>query len=216
MMMGLGEENAEAFSDEELLQETVSLFQGGFDTSSGTLGWVFYMLAQHPDVAQRLQTEVDAVLAGNVPASETAQKLTYTHQVIQETMRLYPSAAAVVRLAAGDDELASYHIPASSLVMCSFYAVHRHPDYWDEPQVFRPERFAEGEHKACGHAFAYVPFATGPRMCIGDQFALYEMRLTIAALNQRYRFSLDPSYQLEVSTNSTYFPKRLPMRIERR
>ncbi len=216
MMMGLGEENAAPFTDQELLQETVSLFQGGFDTSSGTLGWVFYMLSQHPEVAERLQAEVDTTLADNRSASTAAQELTYTHQLIQETMRLYPTATSVPRLSIAEDELASYSIPADTLVIVSFYAVHRHPDYWDEPEVFRPERFAEGEHKACKHAFAYIPFSTGPRMCIGDQFALYEMRLTIASLVKRYRFIIDPNYQLEASTASTYFPKRLPMRIEKR
>lgn len=216
MMMGLGEDDAVSFSDTEILQETVSLFQGGFDTSSGTLGWVFYMLAQHPEVAERLQVEIDTVLAGSTHACEVTQELTYTHQLIQETMRLYPSAAGVARLTVAEDVLGSYQIPSNAMVAVSFYAVHRHPEFWDEPDVFRPERFADAERPAFKHAFAYLPFASGPRMCIGDQFALYEMRLAIASLIKRYRFSLDPGYRLDASTASTYFPRHLPMRIEKR
>lgn len=213
MMMGLGDGDTSSFSDEALLQETVSLFQGGFDTSSGTLGWVFYALSQYPAVAERLQAEVDSVLSSPLSVGEMAAKLTYTHHVIQETMRLYPSAPAVVRLVVADDELGGYRIPANSTVMVSFCAVHRHPDFWDEPNEFKPERFADGEHQAYKHTFAYIPFASGPRMCIGDQFALYEMRLTIASLLRRYRFTLDSNYTLDPSTNSTYFPKQLPMSI---
>jgi cytochrome P450 len=218
MMMGMKAEaeGAAPFNDEQLLQETVSLFLGGFDTSSVTLGWVFYMLTQHHDVAQRLQDEVDTVLASGASIAESGQKFTYTHQIIQETMRLYPSAPGVPRLAIGDDQLGEYHIPAGATISVSFYAVHRHPDFWEAPNEFRPDRFAEADQKPYKHAFAYIPFSTGPRMCIGDQFALYEMRLTIAALTKRYRFTLDPTYQLEASTASTYFPSRLPLKIELR
>lgn len=216
MMMGMGESDTGSFSDEELLQETVSLFQGGFDTSSGTLGWVFYMLSQHPDVESNIRTEVDRAFSENLPIGEVAVKLTGVHNLIQETMRLYPSAPAVPRLSVAEDELASYRIPANSLVTISFYAVHRHPDFWDDPDVFKPGRFASEEGKPYKHPFAYVPFSSGPRMCIGDQFALYEMRLTIAALMKRYKFTLDRTYQLEESILSTYFPKQLPMLIEKR
>jgi cytochrome P450 len=201
-------------TDEQLLQETVSLFQGGFDTSSGTLSWVFYLLLRHPQIVQKLLAEYDSVLGSASASTETVSQLNYTHHVIQETMRLYPSATGVARMAVEKDTIDGIEIPEKALVYTSFYAVHRRPDFWESPLEFRPERFEKEE--AVSHQFAYIPFAAGPRMCIGDQFALFEMRLTIAALLRRYQFTLDPAYVLQVNEDSNYFPRTLPVRIEKR
>lgn len=212
MMIAMSAEDEDRLTDEQMLQETVSLFQGGFDTSSGTLGWVFWALFNHPQAMTALQQEIDA-LAPDFSA-EKVQAFQVTHNTIQETMRLYPSAPGVLRVAVEDDIVHGYRIPAKATVFTSFHAVQRHPDFWDRPNEFLPERFA-AEHPV-RHPFAYVPFATGPRQCIGDQFALYEMRLTIIALLHRYRFTLAPGYALKISQSATYFPKTLPVRIERR
>ena len=214
MFIQMSEGEQDKLTDKQLLQETVSLFQGGFDTSSGTLAWVFLMLLQHPQVMDKLFAEYDSVLHGSSTTTETVTQLKYTHQVIQETMRLYPSASGVSRTSLEKDVVVGCEIPANAIVYTSFYAVHRRADFWDTPLEFRPERFASDN--AVAHQFAYVPFAAGPRMCIGDQFALFEMRLTIAALLQRYRFTLKPDYVLHASENATYFPKTLPVLIERR
>ncbi len=216
MLIEMTEVDDGELSPEQLHKETVSLFQGGFDTSSGTLSWVFYMLNQHPHVEQKLVEEYKHVLGDEALSAEKAESLTYTHQVIQETMRLYPTARGVLRVAIEDDQLGDYHIPAEAMVLLSFYNVHRNPNYWQSPEQFKPERFDDGVSLARSHPFAYVPFAAGPRQCIGDTFALYEMRLTIATLIQRYRIQLHPDYELQVSHESTYFPTKIMARFEKR
>jgi cytochrome P450 len=214
MFIQMNDDEQDKLNDKQLLEETVSLMQGGFDTSSGTLAWVFYMLMQNPHVTDKLLAEYDAVLAGQSTTTETVTKLNYTHQVIQETMRLYPSATGVTRLAVEKDQIDGCEIPANAMIYTSFFAVHRRADFWESPLEFRPERF--GQEGVPSHPFAYVPFATGPRQCIGDQFALFEMRLTVAALLQRYKFTLKPDYQLETAQEATFFPKKLPVLMERR
>jgi cytochrome P450 len=215
MMMGMdGSESS--FTDQELLQETVSLFQGGFDTSSATLAWIMYNLTKYPDVANKFQAEIDSVLEGGTLAHEVIQRFTYVHQVIQETMRLDTSVANVLRVTTQDTTLNGQHIPANSYVLISILHTHRLSEFWENPDTFDPERFANGKPESAKHAFAYIPFANGTRMCIGDQFALYEMRLVLALLYKRYRFTLDPNFKLETSRNSIYIPKTLCMRLTRR
>jgi cytochrome P450 len=215
MMMGMnGDETS--FTDEELLQETVSLFQGGFDTSSATLAWIMLNLTKYPDVADKLQTEIDTVLDGQTVAHEAIQRFTYVHQVIQETMRLDTSVANVVRVTTQDTTLNGQFIPANSYVVISILHAHRLPEFWENPTTFDPERFTNGKPESAKHAFSYIPFANGSRMCIGDQFALYEMRLALALLYKRYRFTLDPNFRLDVSKDSIYAPKTLCMRITKR
>jgi cytochrome P450 len=125
---------------------------------------------------------------------------------LQEAMRLYPPVWSLARRAVEADELAGYPIPAGSVIHISFYALHRHPRLWDEPDAFRPERFADDEVEK-RHKFAYLPFSAGPRKCIGDQFAMSEGQLILASVAQRFGLALAPDQRIDTAALITLNPK---------
>jgi cytochrome P450 len=184
-------ETGEAMNDRQLRDEVMTLFLAGHETTADALAWTFYLLGQHPPAARRLEAEVDAVLDGCPPTLADVPRLSYTLKVFQEAMRLYPPGWVISRTPRQDDTIGGYHIPAGSTVVVSQYVLHRHPDYWDDPSRFDPERFADRG------APAYFPFAAGPRVCIGNNFALLEARLALAMVAQRYQVSLVPGRPVE-------------------
>jgi cytochrome P450 len=193
-------ETGEAMTDRQLRDEAMTLFLAGHETTANALAWTVYLLGQHPAAARRLQAEVDEVLAGRPPTLADLPRLSYTLMVLQEAMRLYPPGWVISRMPRQDDVIGGYHIPAGSTVVVSQYVVHRHPDYWDDPTRFAPERFvARG-------APAYFPFAAGPRVCIGNNFALLEARLALAMLAQRYEVALAPGHPVEPEALVTLRP----------
>jgi cytochrome P450 len=150
------------------------------------------LLAQHPQVGAQVRGEVSSVLAGRAPTLADLPRLALTRRVIDETLRLYPPVAAIAREAYGPDEIDGYAIPAKSGVMMSPYVTHRHPAFWQDPERFDPDRFTP-ENSATRPRFAYFPFSGGPRLCIGETFALMEAQLIVAMMLQRYRLTLvDP------------------------
>ena len=181
-------ETGEAMSDQQLRDEVMTLLLAGHETTSNTLNWIWYLLGKNPPVERRLHAELDEVLGGRVATVDDLPKLRYTMMVVQESMRLYPAVWGIGRTPLQDDEIAGYHIPAGSSIILSQYVVHRHPDFWDQPEGFDPERFS-------GHPpAAYFPFGGGPRVCIGNNFALIEARLILATMAQRYRLQLVPGH----------------------
>lgn len=192
MLLGTeDEETGERMSDQQLRDECVTLFSAGYETTAVSMGWTIYLLTQHPDVLARLRLECQTVL-GNVrtPSPEAFRALSYTMQVIQESLRLYPPAWIMSRLALNDDHLGPYTIPAGTTVMVCPYLLHRDPTSWPDPDRFDPDRFAPGGQKDQLHSYAYLPFGGGPRLCIGNQFALLEMQILLAMLVRS--FSLKP------------------------
>lgn len=190
-MQARDEESGEQMSDKHLRDEVLTILLAGHETTANTLSWTWYLLAQHPVVVRKLQAEVDGVLAGRLPTADDLPQLVYTRQIVDESLRLYPPAWIVARQPLADDEVGGYHIPADSTVIMSPYLVQRHPAYWDDPAAFRPERFAAGWDRDRPR-FVYFPFGGGPRLCIGNNFALMEATLILATLAQRYRLTLDP------------------------
>jgi cytochrome P450 len=135
------------------------------------------------------------VLGGRAPTVADLPQLSYTRMVIDETMRLYPPVYILSRKVVADDIVGGYRLPAGSAVDISAYVTHRHPDFWERPESFEPERFAP-EALAARHKHAYIPFSTGPRMCIGNSFALMEATLALATLARRYRLCLPAGHAL--------------------
>jgi cytochrome P450 len=133
------------------------------------------------------------VLGGRLPTVADLPNLTYTRMVLDEAMRLYPPAYAISRRAIEDDEIQGYHIPANATVLISPYVTHHLPAFWDNPEGFDPERFTP-EREKTRHPYAYFPFGGGPRLCIGNNFALMEGVLILAAIGQRYRLDLVPGH----------------------
>lgn len=183
------EENGTGMSDKQLRDECMTIFGAGHETTSGTMTWAFYLLAKHPDIAEKLYAEIDSVLGDRLPTFEDLPNLPYTEMVIKETMRLYPSAWGVTRQSTTPVTIGGYDFPKDSLFMLSFYGVQRDERYFSNPDVFMPERFTpENEKLIPKHA--YIPFGAGPRVCIGNAFAMMEARLILATWAQRLRFEL--------------------------
>lgn len=184
-------ETGEGMSDEQVRDEVLTLLLAGHETTANALSWTFYLLAQHPDVTATLREEYRRVLQGRPPAVDDLPHLAYNRMVIEESMRLYPPAWALGRHGLQEDEIGGYVIPRGAYVLVMQYVTHRHPGFWEQPDAFDPERFSA--ERAAGRArFAYFPFGGGPRLCIGNQFALTEAQLILAAILSRYQVRLEP------------------------
>ena len=183
------EETGLGMDDKQLRDEIVTLFIAGSETSSNALCWAIYLLAQHKDIFQKLRSEAEDVLSQNLSGMEAYQELSYTQQIIQETMRLYPPAWMISRASAGHDEIDGYAIaPKDQIFMCT-YTIHHNAEYWPEPEKFDPTRFAPEAIKQ-QPKFAYYPFGGGPRLCIGNNFAMLEMVLALATISREFAFEL--------------------------
>jgi cytochrome P450 len=182
-------ETGEDMSDKQLRDEVLTIFLAGHETTANVLSWTWYLLAQHPDVEARLHEELDRVLGGRLPNFTDLAELKWTRMVIEEAMRLYPPAHAIARTAIGDDQIGGVRVPAGATISISIYVTHRNQNLWPDPERFDPERFAPAA-VARRHRFAYLPFGGGPRICIGNTFAMAEAQVIVAAVAQRYRLRL--------------------------
>ncbi len=216
LMAATDESTGERMSDQHLRDESMTMLIAGHETVASALAWTWQLLAEHPEAEARLHAELTDVLGGRGATMADLPKLRYTEWVFQEALRLYPPAWIITRKALADDTVCGYHVPAGALVVCSPYVTHRLADVWDEPDAFRPERFAP-EAAAGRHRFAYYPFGGGPRLCIGNYFAQVEASLIIAAVAQRYRLRPVEGHPVVVEPSVTLRPKHgLMMRLERR
>lgn len=186
MMMAARDRNdGSAMSHRELIDEVMSIIVAGHETTAAVLNAVWYLLSQHPEVEAQLHAEVDAIELADLRLA-TVESLHYTHQVILEALRLYPPVWVLTRRCIHADRLAGYQAPAGTDVFMSPYVVQRDPRHWPEPDAFRPGRFAAGAESAA-HRFAFIPFSAGPRHCVGETFATYEMALHIYHAARRFR-----------------------------
>lgn len=210
------EQTGAGMSDAQLLDEVRTLVLAGHETTANALAWTWYLLARNPEVETRLHAELDSVLGGRLPTFDDLPRLQYTRMTIDEALRLYPPAAITGRSVVDDDELGGYHIAGKSFVSFSQYAVHRHPDFWDDPERFDPERFTP-ERVATRPKFAYFPFGGGPRLCIGNNFALMEAQIVLATIAQRYRLRLVADRPVQPQMVLTLRPRNgVQMTINRR
>jgi cytochrome P450 len=154
------------------------------------------------------------VLAGRLPTLADLDNMPYTHGLIQETLRYYPSVYVTLREAEEDDDYKGYHIPAGTQFVVNIRALHRDPRYWDEPERFWPERFG-GEEAVPRHKFAFMPFLAGPKKCIGDNFAMMEMRLVVPTIMQRLRFQYEAAEPVQEKAGFVMETKKpVYMRVE--
>ena len=183
-------------SDRQLRDEVMTLFLAGHGTTANALSWTWYLLATHPEAEAKLAEELASVLGGRVPTPEDLPKLPYTEWVVTESMRVYPPAYVIGREATQDCEVGGHRLRAGDTVLMSQWVTHRDGRFFDEPEKFRPERWADGLAKRLPK-YAYFPFGGGPRVCIGNTFALLELPLILATVAQRWRFTLDPSHTVK-------------------
>jgi len=202
-------------SDKQVQDEAITLIFTGIETAAQTLTWTWYLLTQHPQVERMLHAELAEVLGGRLPGFHDLPELRYTSMVIHETLRLFPPAWANARRAVGPDQIGGYPIPPESIVIFSQYVMHRHPDFWEDPDAFDPDRFTP-ERSAGRPDFAYFPFGGGPRQCIGRNFALIETQLVLAAISQHYRLRLVPGHPVELNPTVTLQSRYgIPMMLEK-
>jgi cytochrome P450 len=203
-------------NDEQVRDEVMTLFLAGHETTANLMTWTWYLLSQHADVEARLHEELDAVLEGRQPTVEDVPRLRYTEMVVAESMRLYPPAWAIGRLALKDHEVGGYTIPAKALVLLSPYVTHRDERYFPDPTRFDPERWTP-EARESRPQFAYFPFGGGTRRCIGEGFAWMEGILLLASLARNWRMRLVPGHRVETLPVITLRPKHgMRMTVEKR
>jgi cytochrome P450 len=183
------EETGERMDDQQLRDELVGLFMAAYETTSLSLGWTFYALTQHPDVEQRLASEVGRAIGDRSPRFEDLKELGYARMVFEESMRRYPPGWVLPRQADADDEIGGYPVRAKSFVLVCNFLTHRHPEFWEEPDRFDPERFSP-ERAASRSKYAFLPFGAGPHQCVGNAFAMMQAQFILAAALARYRFEL--------------------------
>jgi cytochrome P450 len=194
-------------TDRQLRDESVNLILAGNETTATALSWAVYLLSEHPDVQDKLRAEIDAVLAGRSPTADDVEHLPYTAQVIDEAMRLYPPVYATSRAAIEPVEIGGYPLPRGAQVNLVPYITHRDPRWFDDPESFRPERFAPDAPRPIP-AFAYYPFGAGPRACIGKGFALMEAVLVLATVASRHEIRLGEGQgRVEMETQVSLHPK---------
>lgn len=204
-------DTGEGMSDRQLRDEIMTFILASHETTAVTLAWAWHLLAQHSEVADRLRHEVSTVLGGKAPTLAHLPRLQLTRRVIDETLRLYPPVPAISR----ETEIRGYAIPAKTGVMLSPYVTHRHPALWRDPERFDPERFTP-EQCAARPRFAYFPFSGGPRLCIGNEFALMEATILLAMIAQRYRVESVPGHAVQHEMRVTLRPRQpMLMRLRR-
>ena len=186
-------ETGVGFSKSELIDQTAFLFLAGHETSASALSWALYLIANCPDVQQRMYDEADNAFAGHKPEYNDMTKLGFTRDVFQETLRLYPPVGFLPRQATQCEHMREKPIKPGDIMMISPWLIQRHHDYWDRPDVFDPDRYADGASRDSLRQ-AYLPFSIGPRICTGAGFAKQEAMIVLAMLVQRYRFEAVDSH----------------------
>ena len=199
------EETGEAMDDVQVRDEVRTMFIAGHETTATSLGWTWYLLSSYPNVLARLQVELAEVLGGRTATFEDLPRLTYLWRVIQESLRLYPPIWMYLRTAITDDEIGGHWIRAGRNIYLSPYITHRHPDFYENPEGFDPDRFDPEKTKAW-HRFQFWPFGGGPRKCIGNDFAVTEMSLVVATVLQRFELELVPGHPIAVQAGLSLRP----------
>jgi len=193
-------------SDAEVRDEVMTLFLAGHETTANALSWTFYLLSRNDAVSARLRAEIDAALGGRTPTMQDLPRMPYALQVFKEAMRLYPPGYIVGRESLREVELGPYTLPAKTTVFINIYGMHHRAKYFPDPEKFDPDRFTpEGEKQIARSS--YIPFGGGPRICIGNQFALIEGHIVLAALAQRVIFEATSSAEVEPEPLITLRPR---------
>ena len=195
----------EGFTRAELIDQLGVLFLAGHETSASALTWVFFILANQPEIVARIRAEVQSVSGDGAIAFEHIKKLSFTRNVFRETLRLYPPITFLPRVATQATKIGGRKIPRGALVIVAPWVLHRHQKYWREPDVFDPDRFAP-ERESEMTPGAYIPFGLGPRVCAGAAFATVEAVLIIADLVRRFNFHLAPGAQVQPAARLTTRP----------
>ncbi len=206
MLLIAQDDDGGQMTDKQVRDEAMTLFGAGHETTAVTLMWTWYLLSQHPEVEAKLMRELNTVLGGRPPQLDDLPRLPYTEMLVKETLRLYPPAFGTTREAIADTEIGGTTLKKGNPIYLNIYGVHRDARFFPEPDRFDPERFSPANEKQIAK-YAYLPFGGGPRVCIGNAFAMMEARLILATVAQQYRLSVAPGHQVVPDRMFTLRPK---------
>jgi cytochrome P450 len=206
LMLTRDRETDQPMADKELIDEVLTLIVAGHETTAAALTWTWYLVGTHRETAERLQAEADALSPADSLSFDEAESLSFTQQVLQESLRLYPPGWLLSRRAIEADELGGFMIPPRTDVLISPYMLHRHPQFWSDPEQFKPERFAGADAEE-RHRFAYIPFAVGPRHCIGENIAMFEMLAHMHGMARRFRLTRATEEPIEFEAQINLRPR---------
>jgi cytochrome P450 len=210
------EEDGKGISDRQIRDEVMTMFLAGHETTANALSWTWYLLAQHPEFQERVAHEAQTVLGGRQPTAADVPRLTYCEQVIRESLRLYPPAYVIGRRPLEDVTIGGHFIPAGTNVLMSQWIVHRDSRWFSDPLRFDPDRWTDGLASRLPK-YAYFPFGGGPRVCIGNTFAMFEAPLILAMMAERFRFELISPEPIRIQPAVTLRPAQpIQMRLHRR
>ena len=204
-------------TDKQVRYECLTLFLAVHETTANALTWTFYLLSQNPASEAKFHAELAEILGDKPITPEDYPRLKYTEQILAESMRLFPPAWTVGRLAIAEHEFGGYLIPSKSLVLASQFVMHRDARFWENAEDFQPERWEKLSIKEAGNKFIYFPFSKGIRNCIGEGFAWMEGVLLLAILGRNWKLSLAPEQKIGLQAMITLRPKfGMKMKIEKR
>lgn len=206
LLLAARDEDGAAMPTQQIRDESVTLMLAGHETSATALDWTFHLLGQHPDIETRLLEELDLVLGGRPAQASDLARLPYLKQVVQESMRLYPPVWGISRRSEEDAEFGGYRIPQGAYVVILPYTLHRHPDWWPDPERFDPDRFSPARSEG-RHSYAYLPFSAGPRACIGIGMSMLEIQLVLAQVVPQFAVRTVPGHPMVPSPSVTYRPR---------
>ncbi|MDI5973541.1 cytochrome P450 [Streptomyces sp. SL13] len=210
-MLGAPGRDVDSLSAQEVHDQVLTMVMAGHETTAKALSWTLHLLGRHPEHAARVRAEIDRVVGTRSPTAADLPGLVHTRRCLDEAVRLFPPVWLISRLAVHDDLLGGFRVPAGTLVCVSPWTLHRHPQHWEAPEEYRPER----RHDRAGHS--YLPFGGGPRVCIGQAFATTEAMLVLTVVLQRLRLTRAPGSPVVPEALVTLRPRDgLVMRVERR
>jgi cytochrome P450 len=196
MLIEARDPSGHAMTDRQLVDEILTLIVAGHETTASTLNWMWYLISQHPEVEARLSDQLDRI-EHDVPDRDDLAMCAYSRHILDEALRLYPAGWLMTRRALNDDQLGDYFVPAGIEIYISPYFIQRHPDLWDDPNRFNPDRFSP-EHAHHRHRLATMPFSAGPRNCIGESLARLEMQIHLMVIAKQLRLTYVPTRPLEL------------------
>lgn len=216
MLLATRYEDGSQMSDQQLLDEVHILYTAGHETTAKAMAWTWYLLAEHPEVEEKLLNFTHETLGTSDPTFQDLRTLTYTKQIADESMRLYPPAWMIARELIDEDEFHGHRLKAKQNIICLVYGVHRNPRYWKDPERFDPDRFSP-ENKKNIIPYSHVPFGGGPRMCIGASFSMMEIQLVLSMIIREYRFELIPGQDIDIHPLITLTPRNgIMMKVTKR
>lgn len=213
MLLDARYEDGSPMEEKQLIDEILILFTAGHETTSNALTFISQLLAVHQDIQERVYEEVKQAREYKGDLKQYLQELKYTKQVVEESLRLYPPAYFIDRVNAEEDSFEGMHFPTNCNLLFSMHEIHRHKEHWEDPDHFDPERFSPDQAK--NHTGYYYPFGAGPRMCIGNNFAMYEMILAVAEMIFTFKI-LKKETPIEILPLITLKPKNAHLRFQKR